>query len=437
MLTLCILLLFLAYSTVQIMRGWPSTGLLALHRTAPATATVPAAPAEGTADSTGNDTGGATSLYPHAPIRLPGGVSPNLFYLPKGHTFVYEDTQHIYTLATGMSDGKPVQLTTPGFTYNRAVPPLVTANKQLIYGGDTGIWLIDLHASTGQPQQLASWPAGQVLTSLKVSSDGSTIAYSRAPADGSGQLELYAGPLHHSQLIYHATAGRQPSFRVFDFLQGNTTLLLSDDRGDHRSAWYGLWSLTFSGTTAQQPRALLLDQPQQGPLTLTARGNTLLYSSALLYAPTPYFNVPADIHSLNYANSLTLATIDPASQRLVATKELIPSQGDLTNTSLYRWIDQPRFSPDDQTLAYVEFSSMQGVTSPRFSALYTMSSTGQGGTTLVATAPVDYIEMDGWLDNHTLLFYADNALYALDMQQHSLALLTATTGYAQIIAMLS
>jgi hypothetical protein len=433
-LTLCILLLFLAYSTEQIVRIWPSTGLLSLRRSAPATATVPVATAAGTAGAAS----GAGVLYPHAPIRLPGGVSPNLSYLPKGHTFVYEDTQHIYTLAAGASDGKPVQLITPGFTYNRAVPPLVTANKQLIYGGDTGIWLIDLQAPVGQPQQLASWPAGQVLTSLKVSSDGSTIAYSRAPANGSGQLEIYAGPLHSSQLIYRATAGRLPSFRVFDFLHGsNTTLLLSDDRGDHRSAWYGLWSLTFSGKTAQPPRALLLDQPQQGPLTLTNQGNTLLYSSALLYAPTPYFNVPADIHSLNYANSLTIATIDPTSQRLVATKELIPPQGDLANTSLYRWIDQPRFSPNDQTLAYVEFSSMQGSTSPRFSALYTMSSTGQGGTTLAATAPVNYIEMDGWLDNHTLLFYADNALYAFNMQQHSLALLTATTGYAHILATLS
>jgi len=424
LLTLLILVVVLAYGTERIARAWPSR------------------------NGTPSNTSGST-IFSRPPIQLANGSAPHILQLPSGHTVVYETTTHIYLATTEgqmaggqTAEGRSEQLSTPGFTYNRALPPLVTVDKKLIYSGATGIWLTDLTQPGKQPQQLASLPAGQVLTSLKVSDDGSALVYSTAPANGSGMLNIYAGPLLHMQRIYQAVAGRLPNFRAFSFLNGSdTTILLSDDHGDHRSAWYGLWSLDIAANStgsaqSQQPRALLLDTAQQGPLALTAQGNTLLYSSSLGYVPPPLLNAPADISSLTYANALTVATIDTSKQRLVNAKELIQPQGDLANYALYNWIAQPSFSPDGQNLAYVEFSVLPSVNTPRYSALYTLPTSG-GGSQLQATVVAIYSEMGGWLDNHTLLFYADGSLYAFDMQQQTLALLAAPGGYARIIATLS
>jgi hypothetical protein len=385
---------------------------------------------------TGSSTSSHTSTPVHAPIQLLGGAALQALQIPAGQTIVYEDQAHIYRLETGKA---PQQLQTPGFVYNRAVPPLVTADKQLIYCGATGIWQMGL--SGGAPHQLASIAAYEVVTSLKVSKDGSTLAYSTAPANGSGTLAIYVGPLQHTQRIYQQAAHSMPSFRVFSFLgNSNNTLLLSDDRGDHRSVWYGLWSLEVSTDPAnpQQPRALLLDSPLQGPLALAQDGTTVLYSSDLGFAPTPLFDVPGDISSVTYANSLSVATIEETQKRLVNRHLLLPAQGDIANTAHYRWVDTPRFSPDGSTLVYAEFSSdkSQNDKFPRYYALYSVTTDGKSEPQLLASVTAKYIEVGDWLNDHVVTFYANNALYALDVRNQSVAQLASTGTYARVLAVL-
>jgi hypothetical protein len=411
-LTLFILALVLAYSIRQIVQAWPHVQSQ--------TATSP-----------------HKSALVHAPIQLPDGAALQALQVPGGQTIVYEDQHHIYRLETGKA---PQQLQTPGLVYNRAVPPLVTADKQLIYSGETGIWQMSL--SGGSPRQLASIGADQVITSLKVSKDGSTLAYSTAPANGSGMLTISVGPLQHLQRIFQEAANLQPSFRVFSFLNdSNNTLLLSDDRGDHRSVWYGLWLLEVSTDPGnpQQPRALLLDSPLRGPLAIAQDDTTVLYSSDLGFAPTPLHDVPDDISSVTYANSLSVATIDESQKRLVDSRVLLPAQGDLANTAHYRWVDTPRFSPDGGTLVYAEFSSdkSQNDKFPRYYALYSVATDGKSEPQLLASVTAKYIEVGDWLNDHVVTFYADNALYAFDVQQHRVTQIATTGEYARIIAIVA
>jgi hypothetical protein len=232
-----------------------------------------------------------------------------------------------------------------------------------------------------------------------------------------------------------------PSFRVFSFLgNSNNTLLLSDDRGDHRSVWYGLWSLEVSTDPAnpQQPRALLLDSPLQGPLALAQDGTTVLYSSDLGFAPTPLFDVPGDISSVTYANSLSVATIEETQKRLVNRHLLLPAQGDIANTAHYRWVDTPRFSPDGSTLVYAEFSSdkSQNDKFPRYYALYSVTTDGKSEPQLLASVTAKYIEVGDWLNDHVVTFYVNNALYALDVRNQSVAQLASTGTYARVLAVL-
>lgn len=376
----------------------------------------------------------ATTAAPSVPpLQLPGGAALSPLTLSGSHTVIYQDQSHIYTVA--VPNGTAHVLNTPGYLYNRAVPAIVTSSKELIYSGN-GIWAMSL--SGGQARQIATFPSDQVITSLVVSQDGSSLAWSSAPAAGSGTIHLYAGSLEHTTQIYQQSATQCPCYRAFAFLDQSTTeLLLTNDLGDHRSVHNGLWTFDLSQGTAAKPQEILSDADQQGPEALTPQGNTLLYAPFQGYVPWPTIGAPTDITSLAYANSLSLASIG-GTQQLGTAQVLLPGQGDLANTQNYHWVDTPEFSPNSQTLAYVEFSSESQPDFPRQYALYTYDLHGQTDATpqLLVTSTAKYIELGSWLSNSIVTFYADNALYALDVQNNTVATLVTTGDYAHIVAVI-
>lgn len=377
---------------------------------------------------------GSSASQTVAPLQLPGGVSLSPLTLTGSHTVIYQEQSHIYRVA--VPDGASHILNTPGYLYNRAVPALVTSTNELIYSGN-GIWAMNL--PDGQAHQIATFPSEQVITSLVVSQNGSSLAWSSAPANGSGTTRLYAGSLEHTAQIYQQAALKCPCYRVFSFLdQSTTTLLLTNDRGDHRSAHYGLWTLDLNQGTAATPQEILSDADQQGPLTLAGQDNKLLYSTFQGYVPWPTIGAPSDIMSLAYANSLSLTSIDGKQHQTGKSQVILPDQGDLSNTQSYHWVDTPQFAPDSQTLAYVEFASSSQADFPRQYALYTVDLHGETASEpqLLASSTAKYIELGSWLNSSTVTFYADNALYALDIQQHTVATLLTTGAYAHIVAVI-
>lgn len=404
---LLIICLILAVTGRQIIHAWPRTSA--------------ASPTTGSSQTA-------------APLQLPGGAALSALNLAGSHTVIYQEQNHIYTVA--VPGGASHVLNTPGYLYNRAVPAIVTSSKELIYSGN-GIWALSL--PDGSARQIATFPSDQVITSLVVSQDGSSLAWSSAPANGNGITRLYAGSLEHTVQIYQQSALKCPCYRAFSFLnQSTTTLLLTNDRGDHRSAHYGLWTLDLSQGTAAQPQEILSDADQQGPLALTAQGNRLLYSTFQGYVPWPTIGAPSDIMSLAYANSLSLMSIEGKQHQPGKSQVLLPDQGDLINTQSYHWVDTPQFAPDSQTLAYVEFASSSQADFPRQYALYTADLHGQTATEpqLVVSSTAKYVELGSWLSNSIVTFYADNALYALDVQQHTVATLVTTGAYAHIVAVI-
>ncbi|HLZ55581.1 MAG TPA: hypothetical protein VKR06_01425 [Ktedonosporobacter sp.] len=368
--------------------------------------------------------------------------------IPDEHTIVYEQQNRLYRIATD-GQGSPQTLNTPGYAYNRAVPPILTPAGQLLYAGN-GVWLTDI--VDGNPKQIASLPANQVITSMVLSKDGTTLAWSTEPIDGRGDINLYAGPLDASTIVYQASAATCPCFRVFSFLygpgdQGNTTLLLTDDRGDHHTVQNGLWALSLTDLPMKAPHQLLSEDPQQGlgglqgPLTLWPSANTLLYSTSKGIVPAPTDgSAPTDIDSLDYANSLSIASIMENPPKLVKSQVIVAQQNELTNTAEYHWVATPQVSPDGQTLAYIVFSSDNEDPFDRHSSLYTVHVGGSGAQLragkpqLFSPSSSLFVELGPWLDNHILTFYADNALYAVDVQSKAIMTITQTKGYARIVA---
>jgi hypothetical protein len=370
------------------------------------------------------------------PLQGPGGEGLASLHLPSGYSVIYERAQHIALLS--ITNNVSRTLETPGYVYNRAVPPLVTPTRELIYSGD-GIWITNL--VSGHPRLLATVPRDQVITSLALSVDGKTIAWSSAPKTGNGDVVIYSGPLQAPDRIvrvYQQSAARCPCFRVFSFFDAHS-LLLTNDRGDHRLAQYGLWHFDLPesvGSPVIQPQPLLPSDIQQGPLLFSQQTRTLLYSSYEGFVPMPDSGVPADITSLNYANSLLAASIDKGPGNLEGQRVILPEQEALSGPAAYRWVATPQFSPDGRMLAYVEFSSGDRLPFARHYALYSASldNAGKESPQLLATATAQYVELGPWLNAHILTFYADNALYALDMQHGALTTLAQTGAYARIIS---
>lgn len=381
------------------------------------------------------------------PLLPPGKSSAPQLTLPTGKYVVYEQQTNISLVAA--SGGIATPITTPGYSYNRAVPARILPSGQLLYSGN-GLWLADIFDGTAQ--QIATLPAGQVITSMALSTDGTTIAWSTEPANGIGNTVLYAGPLEKSVPIYQHDATDCPCYRVFSFLNGSgakadSTVLLTDDRGDHHAVQYGLWSLSLTDMPLANPQMLLAGDTLQGPLALSPAGNTLLYSTSLGIVPTTDDgSVPIDIASLNYANSLSMTGISVSTTgetpALVknGTHVVLPEQRDLSNSAAYHWVTTPTFSQDGRTLIYIVFSSDAQTPFDRHSAIYMVQTSGTGTQLkvgkpqLLATSTDLFVELGAWVNNSTLMFYSDGTLYALDITNGAVAPIIATKNYAQVIA---
>ena len=375
-----------------------------------------------------------------APIFTPNNTILPALQLPGGHYIIYEQQNGLYVVST--TSNLTEQISTPGFVYNEAVPPILTPDGQLLYAGN-GIWITDIFGGT--PAQIADLPSGQTITSMALSSDGKMIAWSTEPVDGIGVIDIHAGLLAAPTVVFEQSALTCPCFRIFSFLNGSgshadNTLLLTDDRGSHEAVQYGLWSLDLSSTPAV-PQAILDDDPSQGPQALEPYGNTLLFSSSEGAAPVPTDgSVPSDVATLSYANSLELAALSGSPLDLGKSQVVLSEQHDLSNTADYHWVTTPIFSPDAHTLAYVEFSSDSQEPYDRHSAIYTVQLSGSGTNltaakpVLVATSTARLLELGPWFNNHILTFYGDGVLYAFDIKTGALTPLVNAGTYARIIA---
>lgn len=377
------------------------------------------------------------------PIFRPGNTLTTPLQVPGGHFIIYEQQNYLYMISTAPG-AAPQLLSTPGYVYDHAVPPILTPTGQLLYSGE-GIWLADIFSGTAN--QLATLDPNQVITSMALSSDGTTIAWTTEPSNGNGMDNIYAGALDSPTKVFEQASTNCPCFRIFSFMngsgkQGNTTLLLTDGQQSLEAIQFGLWSFNITKPLAT-PQSILDGDSQQGPLSLAPYGNTLLYSTYEAQVPVPTDeSVPNDLATLNYANSLNVATLQGQPLTLSAPRVILSKQQELSNHAAYHWVTTPIFTPDAQTLVYVEFSSQAQAPYDRSSALYVahIGGTGQhlsvGKPQLLATSTAGLLELGTWLNSHELALYADNAIYVLDVQSGAVATIVQTGAYARVIAVI-
>jgi hypothetical protein len=382
----------------------------------------------------------------HNPLQLPQQDASAKLNLASNQYVVYEQSNALYVVST--LDGQHLPITTTGYVYSRSTPPRLTPTGKLLYSGD-GLWMTDIF--NGHPQQIATLPANQVITSMVLSADGTQVAWSTAPQDGSGMVRLYTAPLNApatATLIYQQSATQCPCFRIFSFLSASDSLdhsmlLLTDDSGDHDQVASGLWSLDISTTPPSAPHQLLSEAGLQMPISLASAKNVLLYSNRGGFVPAPEdYSAPGDTTALTYANSLSLAILHGTNNTpsLTSTQVILPPQRQLNDSSDYHWVLSPRFSPDEHTLVYVVFSSNAHYPFIRRSSLYTVQFTAIGTTlhsrqpSVLATASSRFIELGVWLNDHVLTFYSDGFLYALNTTSGSVRTITHTGSYAHVVA---
>lgn len=394
-----------------------------------------------TGTSTQANSPGATSTAT-PPIFAPGNTSTTALQLPVGHFIIYEQQNYLYMISTAPG-ATPQLISTPGYVYNQAVPPILTPSGQLLYSGD-GIWLADIFSGTAN--QLASLDAKQVVTSMALSNDGTTVAWTTEPANGSGMDDIYAGPLNSPTKVFEQASAHCPCFRIFSFMNGpgaqdNTTLLLTDGQQSLEAIQFGLWSFDITKPLLAAPQSLLDGDSQQGPLLLAPYGNTLLYSTYEAQVPVPTDeSVPDDLATLNYANSLSVAALQGHPLALGKPQEILQKQHELNNRAAYHWVTTPTFTPDGQTLLYVEFSSLAQAPYDRSSAVFSAHISGSGNhlsvgkPQLLATSTAKLLELGVWLNSHMLTLYADNAIYVLDISTGAVATVVQTEAYARVIA---
>ena len=375
------------------------------------------------------------------PILAPNNTLPVPLQLPPNHYAVYEQQDGIYLIVD--EGGTPMALSTPGYVYNQAVRPILTPSGQLLYSGK-GIWLTDLFGGT--PTQITQLASNQEITSMALSSDGTTIAWSTEPTNGNGVIDIFAGPLTSPTKVFEQSSANCPCFRIFSFMNGNgkqgdSTLLLTDGQQSNEAIQFGLWSFDLTNPLTATPQLLLDGSSQQGPLVLLPFSNVLLYSSYEGEVPIPTdSSVPNDIAVLKYPNSLDLTTLDGQPLHTDGLQIVLAEQHELANSAAYHWITTPTFTPDGRTLIYVEFSSQAQTPFDRSSALFKVQISGSGKSLrigrpqLMNTSTAALFELGAWLNSHILTFYADDALYALDVQSGAVTTITQTSAYARIVA---
>lgn len=380
---------------------------------------------------------------PGFPFFSPGSAPAPALQLAAGRYVLYQTSTHIDLVST--TDGTLLSLYTPEYLYNQAVRPLLTPDGQVLYSGSSGIWLTGVFDQ--QPLQVAQLAPDTVVASLALSQDGRTIAWSTEPADGVGQINIYAGPLSSPRRIWQQSSLDCPCFRVFAFLSGGTsaeesTLLLADDRGSNEALQYGLWSLDVSNPLAF-PQLLMDEDAQQGPLALVPARSLLLYSPNEGAVPAPTDgSVPADVAALSYADSLSLANLNAGGLDLDASRVVLTGRGNLVAGAQSRWVTTPTFAPDGHTLAYVEFSSDTQDPYDRHSAVYIVEIGGSGSHVqvgrplLVSTSTTRLLELGPWLSSHVVSMYGDGVIYALDVQNGALTSLIRPGGYVRVLAVI-
>jgi hypothetical protein len=375
--------------------------------------------------------------------------------LPLHRTILYEQRGNIYSYTTPATQAseqdhskqatpgavpRPVQIQTPGYEYRRALSPVVTSERQLLYAG-AGLWMNDLEHN--QPSQLVRLDETQEVTSLVLSRDGSQLAWSSAPKDGHGMIQIFAGPVKATKLVYQQQAGQCPCFRVFGFLPadglaGHTTLLLTNDQGDNGPIQHGLWFLSLMGEALARPVQVIASDPPQGPLALSPRDATLLYTTYNGNVAVPG-GLSADLATVEYANSLVVADVQKHSPYLKNAQVVLAAQNEQRSTALYHWVTTPEFSSDGQMLTYVVFSAEGQGSFTRTNALYVVdmhASASLGRPLLLATTPARYVELGSWWDANTVTVFVDNALYALDMRHARVAKILQTDSYVRTVAVL-
>jgi hypothetical protein len=391
----------------------------------------------------------------HSPLLGRGGSVLLPFDLSAHRTMLYVQKDSVYSVtihgkqnveqglqATPDAVTPPSQVATPGYTYNPSLLPLVTPAGQLIYAGSTGLWMADLvhHRS----RLIATLSANQEVTSLVLSRDGSQLAWSSAPKDGRGEIQIFAGSVSSTKLVYQRAAGQCPCFRVFSFWPANDavvseTLLLTDDHGDDGPVRHGLWVLPMDRGPSVEPVLVIKSDPPQGPLALSPDNTNLLYTTYEGNVPVPD-DMPAPLATVGYANSLVVASLQSTVPYLQNMHVVLPEQRVQGNSAQYHWVMSPSFSPDGQTLVYVEFSADSQGSFTRTNALYVVQMRGSvapTGPTLLATTAAHYLELGSWWDAHTVTIFIDHGFYALDVQRGLLAPIVQTDGYAREIAVMS
>jgi len=387
----------------------------------------------------------AQSITPTAipPIFAPNNTVLQPLQLPSNRYVIYEQQNNIYLVSSVGATATPQAITTPGYVYNQAVRPLLTPAGQLLYSGD-GIWLTDIFGGTAV--QIAKLPTNQVITSLAVSNDGTTIAWSTEPASGNGIIDIFAGPLASPTKVFEQPSTNCPCFRIFAFMNGNgkqgdSTLLLTDGQQSHEAIQIGLWTFDLNKPLTATPQEILGGNTQQGPLALLPFGNILLYSSYEGEVPIPTDgSVPNDLAVVKYPNSLDLTTLDGQPLGMNGSQVVLAEQHQLANSAAYHWITTPVFTPDGHTLIYVEFSSQAQPPFDRTSAVFEVHISGSGKNLraskpqLLVTSTAALLEIGPWFNAHILTFYGDNSLYALDVRNGAVTTIVETSAYARMIA---
>ena len=136
-----------------------------------------------------------------SPIFTPGNTSITPLQLPAGYSVIYQQIDGLYIISSFDTVSHKIPAT--GYIYNDAVPPILMPSGQLLYSGN-GIWLMDPFGGTST--QIESLPPGQVITSMALSNDGTEIAWSAENVDGTGNIDIYAGPLAAPAIVYEQPA---------------------------------------------------------------------------------------------------------------------------------------------------------------------------------------------------------------------------------------
>lgn len=382
--------------------------------------------------------GSGVGLPPPSPISGPAskGTPPRL---AANLGIVYTDKDAVYLLRT--ETAAPEKLNTPG--YSSLVPPLLIGDGHLLYAGEDGLYLLDLlHYETATPAQIASIDAQQqVIASMTVSADGREVFWTVEPHNGSGTIFLYeatltAGRTSAPTLLYSQPTNTCPCYMIFGLTEtgahGAATLLLTDNLGTPADQGTGLWA--FNQAQQQIGQEMLAEDQGQAPLALSSDHTLLAYAPTTGVVPEPTdSSVPPQVGSQPYGNSMAVASTSAGGTRHPVT--IVAPQTNVQRFSAYHWIATPIFSPDNRSIAYIQFSSDDNGPYDRHSALYVAPTNGKSQPVVVANFSARLVELGSWLDSHTLLLYADNGIYAIDTQTAAISLLAVVRQYSRIVGL--